>query len=90
MQRSDAETLALEALAWLASDADALLRFLSVSGLELADLRTRAGDAELLAAIMDFLLAEDALLARYCAEESIDPVTIYEARRQLPGGQTEA
>ena len=58
MHRSEAETLALKVLAFLARDADALARFLALSGLELEDLRARAADPELLAAVVDFVLAD--------------------------------
>jgi len=86
MQRSDAETLALKGLSWLAGDPETLLRFLDVSGLEPDDLKGRAGDPELLAAVMDFLLADDALLTAFCAGEGIEPALARKARMLLPGG----
>jgi hypothetical protein len=89
MQRSEAETLGLKGLTWLAGEPDALLRFLAVSGLELDDLKARAGDPELLAAILDFLLAEDALLMSFCNAEALDPKRIHQARALLPGGMHE-
>src|SRR4051812_48837371 len=61
MHRSTAETLALKGLGHLAADGEALVRFLRVSGLEIADLRSRAGHPELLAAVLDFLLSDDKL-----------------------------
>jgi hypothetical protein len=85
MQRSDAETLALKALAFLAREADALLRFLTLSGLGIGDLRARAGDPELLAAVIDFLLADDALLTSFAESEGIDSNVVHAARRALPG-----
>lgn len=90
MHRSDAEILGLKALTWLAGDEAALLRFLAGSGLERDDLHARASEPELLAAVLDFLLAEDALLAAFCAEEGIGPAMVHKARRQLPGGTGEA
>ena len=87
MQRSEAETLALKGLAWLAGKPDALLRFLDVSGLEPDELKARAGDPELLAAVMDFLLAEDALAAAFCGDEGVDAEQLHAARASLPGGR---
>jgi hypothetical protein len=87
MQRNDAETLALKGLAWLAGDPDLLARLLAATGLEPDDLRERAGDPELLAAVMDFLLSEDALLGQFCAAEDVKPLTMHRARRLLPGGE---
>ena len=85
MRRPEAETLALKALTFLASEPDRLLRFLNLSGLELDDLRTRAGDPELLAAVVDFLLGEESLLERFADDEGLDPEDVHAARRELPG-----
>ena len=85
MQRSDAETLALKGLSWLAGDPETLLRFLDVSGLEPDDLRGRAGDPELLAAVLDYLLADDALMTGLCAGEGIKTEDVHKARTLLPG-----
>lgn len=87
MHPSAAETLALKALAYLAGDGDALVRFLTLSGLELDDLRVRAADPEVLAAVIDFLLTDDALCAAFSASENIDPAMLHAARRALPGAQ---
>ena len=86
MQRSDAETLALKGLSWLAGDPETLVRFLEISGLVPNDLRGRAGDPELLAAVMDFLLADDALMSAFCVSEGIDAPLAHKARALLPGG----
>ena len=85
MRTADAETLALKTLGFLARDTDTLSRLLTLSGLELDDLRERAGDPELLAAVVDFLLSDDALPARFAEEEGLDPEEIHAARRALPG-----
>lgn len=80
-----AETLALKALTRIASDADTILRFLALSGLEFEELKRRAAEPELLAAVLDFLLSDDALLRDFCASEAIDPKAVHAARRALPG-----
>lgn len=85
MHSSQAQTLALKALGFFARDGDALLRFLTLSGLELEDLRARAGEPELLAAVLDFLLGDDALLGAFAAADGIEPSVIHAARRALPG-----
>ena len=61
MQSSVAETLALNALTHIAGDAEILGHFLKISGLEPNDLRQRASDPELLAAVIDFLLSDENL-----------------------------
>ena len=89
MHRSDAETWALKALGFLACEKDALLHFLNLSGLEIEDLRERASEPELLAAVLDFLLADDALLARFASAHCIDVNIVHAARRALPGASAE-
>ena len=79
-----AETVALQALGFLAA-ADALGRFMSVSGADLDTIRARADDPEFLAAVMDFLLGDDALVTDFCAQEKLDPQSLHRLRRSLPG-----
>jgi hypothetical protein len=85
MEPSNAETLALKALGWAAADGEALAEFLRLSGLEIADLRARAADPELLAGLIDFVLASDARTEAFCAAEDITPELLHRARRALPG-----
>jgi hypothetical protein len=80
-----AQTLALKALAYLATMPDDIGRFLNVSGIEPGELRTRAEEPEFLAAVMDFLMSDDRLLTEFCAGEEINPKDIQFARRALPG-----
>ncbi len=89
MDRSAAETLALRALAWLAGDADALGHFLAGSGLGPAELRRRAAEPETLAAVLDFLLADEARLTAFCAAAGLKPAQPGQARRELPGWTAE-
>ena len=80
MTSENAEILALEALGWLAGEEDGLQRFLSQSGIEAAALRNGAGSPEMSAAILDFLLAHEDLLLRFCASASVDPKDVHKAR----------
>jgi len=81
-----AEIAALKGLAYLADSPEALGRFLLQSGMAADSLRARAADPDFLAAVMDFLLADDDLLTGFCAAESLDPKTVHLLRRDLPGG----
>lgn len=80
-----AETTALKALAFLAEIPGAMERFMAISGADAAVIRERAGDAEFLAAAMDFLLSDDALLAAFCGREALDFRTLHLVRHALPG-----
>jgi hypothetical protein len=89
MDRSEAETLALKALAFLAREGEILNRFLALSGLNPQDLRNRADDPLLLAAVLDFLLGNDKLLVTLAQSEGIDAKVVHAARRALPGAAPE-
>jgi hypothetical protein len=90
MHPSSAETLALKGLGHLAADGEALVRFLRISGLQLDDLRVRAADPELLAAVVDFLLSEEKLCESFLTAEHLDAQELHAARRALPGMPNDA
>ncbi|HEY7978121.1 MAG TPA: DUF3572 domain-containing protein [Rhizomicrobium sp.] len=85
MTPANAETLALKGLAFLANSDEPLDRFMALSGAGADELRERAGEPEFLAAVMDFLLSDEALLTTFCDETSIDPRELQMARQALPG-----
>lgn len=87
MSRDEAETLALEALGWLAGEDDRLGVFLGAAGLTAADLRGRAGDPDLLAAVLDFLLSDDRMVTGFAAASGRAPDAPMRARAALPGGE---
>jgi hypothetical protein len=86
MNQENAEILALKSLAFLASDPDALGRFLTLTGTSGAELQHRAEDPEFLAALLDFLMTDEPLVAAFCQAESLDAQRLHSARRALPGG----
>ena len=86
MTPAAAEEVARDALIWLAGRPEALGRFLAASGAGPADLRAGVGDPALLGAVLDFLLADEALLRVFAAELGLDPGLPARARAALPGG----
>ncbi|MEI9993858.1 MAG: DUF3572 domain-containing protein [Rhizomicrobium sp.] len=85
MKPQIAQTLALKALGFIADSDGALERLMEQSGLDLGALRKRAGDSDMLASILDFLLADEDLLVGFCGAESLDPRQIHLARHVLGG-----
>jgi hypothetical protein len=85
MHRSTAETLALKALGHLAADEECFARFLRISGVQLDDLRRRASEPELLAAVVDFLLSDEKLCESFLTAEQLGPQELHAVRRALPG-----
>lgn len=79
----DAAALALSALAWALGDQPRAERLLALTGLTPDDLRNRAGDADLLVAVLGFLEAHEPDLVA-CAEAlEIRPENLVDARRML-------
>jgi hypothetical protein len=82
---NDAEAVALRALGWTLGDDDRAARFLALTGLTPADLRTRIGDRATLAAALRFLEAHEPDLVA-CAEAlGVAPAALPAARRRLEG-----
>jgi hypothetical protein len=81
----DPHTLALQALAWLASDEERLIRFLNLSGMTPGGLRKTATEPESLGAVLDYLLAWEPLLLSFSEEHGVAPELIAQSRQRLPG-----
>ena len=78
-----AEILGLNALTWLASEPDALARFLKISGISGSDLREAAGSSGLTMAVFDFLLAHEDFLLAFCEVSGTAAADLHMARRTL-------
>lgn len=85
MNPAAAEITGLKALAHLVNDCEAMERFLRLSGLDPSELKARAEDPDLLAAVLAYFLADDALLSRFCDSESLAAQDIHSAQRVLSG-----
>ena len=85
MNTEKAEILALEGLGWLVGDEDGLSRFLSLSGLDEGALRAQAGSPDMHVAVLDFLLAHEDLLLKFCESAATQPRQLHLARHQLGG-----
>lgn len=65
-RREAAETLALQALGWMAGEEGVLTAFLAASGAAPEDLRARALEPGFLGSVLDFLLTDDAWVMAFC------------------------
>lgn len=86
MTPENAETIALNALGWIASDDDILGGFLANSGLGIDDIRSRAAEPEFLGAVLDYILSADEMVLAVAAQINIRPEAVLTARLTLPGG----
>ena len=83
--QESAETMALNVLGFLADSPENLERFMTQSGTDLSTIRKRAGDRDFLVAVMDFLMANEALLVDFCQTTETDPKAVQIANHVLGG-----
>ncbi|WP_343314801.1 DUF3572 domain-containing protein [Brucella sp. BE17] len=86
MNATEAQALAIEALAWLAQDKDLLPRFLALTGIEASSIRQAASEPGFLAGVLQFFLGHEPTLMRFCEETGKDPASLQNAAALLPGG----
>ena len=79
----DPTALALRALAATLADQRLATRFLSLSGIHPPDLRHRAADPDVLAALLKFLEAHEPDLVAIAEEVGVKPQALVAARREL-------
>jgi hypothetical protein len=80
-----AETIAVQALGYLAGEPQHFARFLQLTGLTLDELRRQAGSPELLAAVLAHLAGDESLLLAFAADARIAPESIIPALALLQG-----
>ncbi|MGB0901883.1 DUF3572 domain-containing protein [Halocynthiibacter sp.] len=87
MTQESAETIGLQALAWIVGNEELLPVFLGASGASQDDLRQQAGNTEFLGSVLDFFLMDDAWVTQFCDAINLPYDTVMKARMSLPGGE---
>ena len=87
--RDDAVALAIRGLGHLASEPERLSRFLALTGLDPAEIRTAAREPGFLAGVLEYLAADEALLVAFASEAGVAPDAIEQARLALAGQSRE-
>ncbi|EJN04805.1 Protein of unknown function (DUF3572) [Phyllobacterium sp. YR531] len=93
MQKIDldgAHDLAISSLVFLSQDGELLSRFLALTGITSDQIRIAAQEPGFLAGVLQFYLAHEPTLLRYCTETGTDPALFQQALNLLPGGRQEA
>jgi hypothetical protein len=85
MNRDRAETIALQALAWIAGDEELRPQLAGATGADLSEARERAQDPAFLAGILEFLTMEDRWIRRFCDEVGLPYEAPLQALMSLPG-----
>ena len=86
MTREWAESVAIEALSFIASEPERLGRFLALTGIGPESLRAAAREADFLAGVLDHVANDEALLLAFAEDARIDPETVARARAALTAG----
>lgn len=81
-----AETIALQALGWLATNEELMPVFLGATGASVDDLKAQAGDPAFLGSVLDFITMDDAWVVSFCDTIGLDYTQPMIARQALPGG----
>jgi len=83
MMRDSAESLAIQALSFLAEDPERLSRFLAFTGIEAQSLRDAAREPNFLLGVLDHLAGDDRLLTEFATQREIAPEVVTAARDLL-------
>ena len=81
--REVAEIVAIQALNFVAGDAELLGRFLAETGIGPETLRKSAADPRFLASVLDFVLADDATVKAFAKASELHPTNVMAAREVL-------
>jgi len=84
--KDQAELIAIQALGWLSAQDDLMMTFLGATGSGLDDVKERAGEAEFLASVMDFILMDDDWIKTFCDDYTLPYDAPQHIRMALPGG----
>jgi Protein of unknown function (DUF3572) len=85
VNREAAKSLAIEALSFLASDLDRIGRFLALTGVDPKEIRQRAHEEAFLAAVLEHVLSDPALLQAFASEAACNPADLGAAHAALAG-----
>lgn len=85
--REQAEALAVEALAFIASDQQLLPRFLAITGIEAQDIRRAATTPGFMAGVLQFIAAHEPTLLQFAEASGRDPASVTRAISALPFGE---
>jgi hypothetical protein len=81
--REVAEIVAIQALSFVAGDAERLGLFLSETGIGPETLRSAATDPQFLVSVLDFVMRDDATVQAFASSSQHHPTTIAAAREAL-------
>jgi len=81
--KESAEKVAISGLQYLAANDDLLMRFSSVTGILVNDIREQASQPHFFVGVLDFFLSHEPDLLAWTESEQINPEHIISARQAL-------
>ena len=84
-----AESLAIQALAFLADDGERLGRFLAVTGIGPEEIRDAAREPQFLAGVLEYLSGDEPLLIEFASYADMNPSEVARACAALGRGAWE-
>jgi len=84
-----AESLAIQALAFLAADPERLGRFLAITGVGPQGIRAAAREPGFLAGVLAYLTGDERLLIEFATQLGMDPAEVARAGNMLAHGPKE-
>ena len=87
--REQAEGLAIQALTFIAGDGERLGRFLAVTGIGPAEIRTAAREPGFLVGVLEYMASDDRLITTFASESGLDPADIDRSHTALTGNPWE-
>ncbi len=84
-----AEALAIQALSFIGNDAAELGRFLALTGIGPAELRSAAHEPGFLTGVLDHILGYEPLLLAFAKDAALQPFDVALAREVLGGARWE-
>ncbi len=89
LTREQAEGLAIQALTYIAGDGERLGRFLAITGIGPAEIRTAAREPGFLAGVLEYLASDEMLISAFANEIGLTPADIERSRAALAGDRWE-
>lgn len=84
-----AEAVAIQALTFIAGDPERLGRFLAVTGIGPAEIRSASGEPGFLTGVLEYLVSDETLLTTFATEAGLRPQDPVKALVALGGTQWE-
>jgi hypothetical protein len=83
--REAAEAVAIQALTYIAGDPERLGRFLAITGVGPAEIRSAAAHPDFLAGVLEYLVSDEELLTAFAADADLRPTDAVKALVVLGG-----